>query len=128
MFLENLSKYDFETTVSKVNELVLQSGWSLLHKHNINEILASKGFDVLPVAVLEVCKAPLSAKILSNDDDRAISVLMPCRISIYSKTNGDVLICRMDAAKISSALEGEGASVMSEAFNEMERILEPVIK
>jgi uncharacterized protein (DUF302 family) len=127
MFIENKSRYDFDTTVGKIGELVVHGGWSLLHVHDIKGIIGKKGYDVLPVTVMEVCKAPLSAKILGSDDDRAISVMMPCRISVYQKGNGDVFVGRMDAASMATGMEGAGAEVMVEAFRQMEEILAPVL-
>jgi uncharacterized protein (DUF302 family) len=127
MFIENNSRFDFDTTVEKIRELVANGGWSLLHVHDIKGIIGNKGYDVLPVTVMEVCKAPLSAKILGSDDDRAISVMMPCRISVYQKGNGDVVIGRMDAASMATGMEGAGAEVMLEAFRQMEEILKPVL-
>ncbi|MDD2420121.1 MAG: DUF302 domain-containing protein [Bacteroidia bacterium] len=127
MFIDNKSKYDFATTVDLMQDKVVENGWSVLHVHTLDQVLGKKGFDVLPVTVLEVCKAPLSARILGTDKHRSVSVMMPCRISIYKTSEGEVIISRMDAANMAKSLQGEGATVMVEAFEQMEKIIEPLV-
>jgi uncharacterized protein (DUF302 family) len=53
--------------------------------------------------------------------------MMPCRISIYKTSEGEVIISRMDAANMAKRLQGEGAAVMVEAFEQMEKIIEPLV-
>ncbi len=125
MFVENISKFGFDETVNKIGEAVTAAGWSLLHTHNLKETLQKKAFDVLPVTVLEVCKASLSVKLLERDKERAFSSLMPCRISVYNTSDGNTIISRLNALEISKQSGGVVEEVMGGAFIQMEEILDP---
>lgn len=127
MFVENISKYGFDETVNKINDAVLAAGWSVQHIHNIKDTLQKKGFDVLPVSVIEVCKASLSVKLLERDKERIFSSLMPCRISVYNTTDGNTVISRLNASVISKQFGGVVEEVMGTAFTQMEEILEPFL-
>ncbi|MDP3451758.1 MAG: DUF302 domain-containing protein [Bacteroidales bacterium] len=127
MFVENYSRYDFNTTVKLLEDAVIAAGWSVLHRHNLNDILRNKGFEVLPVSVIEVCKSSLSVKILERDSERRFSSLMPCRISIYETSDGRVKISRLDAGKLAGVEGGVAGEVMGVAFDEMESIIAPLL-
>lgn len=127
MFIENRSKYGFDETVEKITNAVLAASWKVPHIHDLMETLRKSELEVFPVKVLEMCKPSLSYRILSKDSERIFSSMMPCRISVYEKANGVTYISRMNAKSVADTLKGESARVMSEAFSEMENILEPFL-
>jgi len=127
MFIENRSKYGFDETVEKITNAVLAASWKVPHIHDLRETLRKSELEVFPVKVLEMCKPSLSYRILSKDSERIFSSMMPCRISVYEKANGVTYISRMNAKSVADTLKGESARVMSEAFSEMENILEPFL-
>ncbi|HBG25038.1 MAG: hypothetical protein A2X17_03935 [Bacteroidetes bacterium GWF2_41_61] len=127
MFIENTSKYDFTETAQRLNDAVLAGGWTLLAIHDLKETLHKKGFEVLPVRVFEVCKGSLSVKMLERDKERLFSSLMPCRVSVYETSQGVTKISRLNAAIMAKEFGGIVEEVMGDAFEQMEKILEPLI-
>lgn len=127
MFIENNSRYNFTETSQRLNDAVLDAGWSLLAVHDLKETLHKKGFEVLPVKVFEVCKGSLSVKMLERDSERLFSSLMPCRVSVYETSQGITKISRLNAAIMAKEYGGIVEEVMGAAFEQMESILEPLI-
>jgi uncharacterized protein (DUF302 family) len=65
---------------------------------------------------------------LSLDEQRIYSSLMPCRISVYATTEGKVYISRMNSGVLAAQAGGVTEKVMTLAFNDIEHILEPLVK
>ena len=80
------------------------------------------------VKVIEVCKPEYSGKMLKKNHERIISVLMPCRISVYLKEDDKTYIALLNGAGIASALPENIRSVMVAATDEMIEIVGSVIK
>jgi uncharacterized protein (DUF302 family) len=127
MFFENESKYDFETTIEKVKAAVEAKTWKLTATHDLQQTMKTNGFDVLPVKVFAVCHPKHSSKILEKDDERIVSCMMPCRISVYSKSNGKTYISRMNPAPMAQAYGGLVEQVMTDSAREIEEILSDII-
>ena len=128
MLLEDQSKYDFDTTVEKLEEAIEDNGWKVVIIHDMQETLAEFGHDVLDVKIFEICSSRHSARILVLDDERIVSALMPCRVAIYKKSNGNTYISRMNSSLMAIPMGGVIADVMGLAAAETEAILEVIIK
>jgi uncharacterized protein (DUF302 family) len=127
MFFENESKYDFDETVEKLKAEIEKKGWKLTATHDLQQTLKSYGKDVLPVKVLAVCHPKHSSKILEKDNERIVSCMMPCRISIYRKSDGKTYISRLNPAPMAKAFGGIVEQVMTESANEIEEMLQGLI-
>lgn len=128
MFLENRSKYPFTETVERLSQAITDGGWGILHTHDLQGTLSKKGYDVLPAKVIELCKPQFAQKLLSADDLRIYSTMMPCRISVYEKADGTTYISRMDNGALSKQIGGVVEEVMGGAFSEVEQFLAKVIE
>jgi len=95
-FLESESKYNFTETVEKLTAEIEKNTWKLSVVHDLQETLKKNGSEVLPIKVFALCHPKYSSKILSRDEERIVSTLMPCRISVYEKSNGKTYISRMN--------------------------------
>ena len=127
MFIENESKYDFEETLARVEEAIISAKWKVSYVHDLKETLLKNGMSVLPVKVLELCRPVHSVRILERDKERIYSSLMPCRVSVYEKSDGHTYISRMNAGSLAVSLGGVVEEVMGDAFKEMEGILDKFI-
>ncbi len=129
MMLEDRSPHDFDTTVAVFEQQVREGGWSVLTVHDMQQVLQGHGHDVAAVKIFELCSSKYSAEILSLDDERIVSPLMPCRVAIYEKSNGNTYIARMNSELMAKPFGGVIASVMDRAAVETEvvisRVLEP---
>ena len=128
MMLEDETKYDFEITVQVFEEKVNEAGWSILVTHDMQEALQGHGHDVLSVKIFELCSARYSAEVLTLDDERTVSPLMPCRVAIYEKSNGNTYIMRMDSELMAKPFGGVINEVMQQAASEIEDVIAEVIR
>lgn len=127
MFLENESMYNFDETVEKLSAEIEKKTWKVLVVHDLQEKLKKSGTEVLPIKVFALCHPKHSSKILLKDDERIVSSLMPCRVSVYTKSNGKTYISRMNTAILAKSLGGIIEEVMIASSNEVEEILSSII-
>jgi len=128
LFIESESITGFNETIELLKTAVEQKTWKLTAIHDLQETLKKNGYDVQPVKVFAICHPKHSSKILTLDDERIVSPLMPCRISVYMKSNGKTYISRMNPAVMSDMFTGVTAQVMAESAAEVEEILKTIIK
>ncbi|THB66900.1 MAG: DUF302 domain-containing protein [Spirochaetaceae bacterium] len=122
MMVERESSYDFETSVAMLEESIAANGWKLPTVHDLQGTMARYGYDVLGVKVFEICHPDHAEKILSQDDERIVSSMMPCRISIYEKSDGKTYVSTMNTGLIGKLFGGLIAEVMGVASAESEQI------
>jgi uncharacterized protein (DUF302 family) len=103
MFKETPSPFGMEETIARIqhniedNPELKAKGWSLSGLRNPARAVQTDGGNVLPVQMIEVCSTKYSGPILKEDSVRFLSILMPCKISIYKKNDGKVYIGTMNA-------------------------------
>lgn len=99
MFKERVSPFGMEETIARIQQNIQKSGngWSLSGLRNPARAVQSDGGNVLPVMMIEACSTKYSKPILKEDSVRFLSILMPCKISVYKKNDGKVYIGTMNA-------------------------------
>ena len=127
MIMEDESTMGFEETVTAIEESAVAEGWKVPATHLIHNSVNKAGYDVLPVAVIELCNEHHAAKVLEEDDTRIVSSLMPCRTAVYETSDGKVIISRMNSGLVSKVFGGVVAKVMAQASADNEVILEVVL-
>lgn len=127
MILENQSLFSFEATVIKLNTIIIDSGWKLPAVHDLQSTIKNFGKEILPIKVFEICHPKHSSRLLELDNERIVSTFMPCRISVYEKSDGKAYISRLDGAKLSALFGGLVEEVMTEANSEMEAMIKPLL-
>lgn len=128
MFIENKSRFNLDETVSKITEAISKSDWKLIHTHNLQQLMLNNGHEVLPAKVMEICAPQYANRILSTDEERVYSNMMPCRLSVYEKSDGKTYISRMNVEVFASSLGGVVSGVMSNAFQDAEKFIAHVIE
>lgn len=126
MFIESASRYNFDQTVSTLTESITNGGWKISVIHDLKESMKKAGKEILQVKVFELCNPKHSYKLLSKDNERIYSSLMPCRFSVYEKSDGKVYISRMNSFMLSKQIGGLVEEVMTEANNETEIFIKSV--
>ncbi len=126
MMMEDKSNYDFQTTMRLLEESVEKHNWKIVTKHDLQGTLKKFGKNVRPVTVFELCHPDHAGKILEGSDERIVSSLMPCRVSVYEKNDGTVYISRMNSGLMAGMFGGIIAKVMKTAAHENELILAPL--
>jgi uncharacterized protein (DUF302 family) len=126
MLLESTSRYDFSSTVEKVTSAAAEAGWRIPFTHDLQNTIRNFGKEILPVKVLEICHPKHSSRLLELDDERIVSTFMPCRISVYEKSDGKVYVSRLNGALLSASFGGLVEEVMSAANAEMEAMISTI--
>ena len=126
MFFENRSRFGFEETINKLTELVPKNEWKIIQMLDLQETMRKNGKDVLPVKVVEMCKPDYAYQLLSEDSQRIYSNMMPCRVSVYEKSDGNTYISRMNSAMFAEQIGGVMQDVMSKAFDDVEKMIKKI--
>jgi uncharacterized protein (DUF302 family) len=125
--IEKASRFDFEKTVETLIASAGEHNWNIPAVHDLQQSLAKSGKTVNPVKVIEICKPAYSGKMLELNDERIMSVMMPCRISVYIKDDGKTYLALLDGAAMSAGMPQKIAEVMKAASDETLVIAESVV-
>ncbi len=128
LIIESQSLFSFEATIIKLNTIIIDTGWKLPAVHDLQTTIKNFGKDILPIKVFEVCHPRYSSRLLELDNERIVSTFMPCRISVYEKSDGKTYISRFDGIKLSSMFGGLVEEVMTAANSEMEEMIGQLLK
>jgi uncharacterized protein (DUF302 family) len=127
LMIESPSCFDFNTTLDSLSDIILDNGWRITMIHDLQETMKKNGKEVLPVKVIEVCNPDLAFQILSKDEVRDFSPMLPCRISVYEKTDSKTYVARMNIPVFGGMVENEAAGTMQEAFTKVEEFVKAVV-
>jgi len=127
LIIEQPSKYDFDKTVDLLVREAEQREWKIPALHDLQQSLAKSGKKVKPVKVIEICKPAYSGQMLELNDERIMSVMMPCRISVYLKDDGKTYTALLNGAEMSAGMPAKIANVMKAASDETFEIVKSVI-
>lgn len=123
MVVETKSSMDYENTLKAIMQATKDKGWKIPTIHRLDESMAKFGHTVPPTAVIELCHPTHAVKILKEDDARMVSSFMPCRVSVYERSDGSVIISRMNSSLMSNIFPDLISEVMADATSEVEDII-----
>ncbi len=127
MFLECESNYGFEETVEKLTTEIEKKSWHISVIHDLQQSMKINGKEVLPIKVFALCSPIFASKILGKDDERVISPMMPCRVSVYQKSNGKTYLSRMNSSLFAKSFGGIIEQVMIDSTQAVEEMIRPVL-
>jgi len=128
MLKEAESKYNFERSVEVFEQTALEMGWKIPTVHDMQETMKNFGKDVAQMKVFELCHPEHAYEILSRDKERIVSNMMPCRVSIYEKSDGNTYISWMNTSMMGNMMGGVIADVMGVASAESEKMISAIKK
>jgi len=128
MLHEAQSKYDFEKAVQVFEETALAMGWKIPVVHDMAEVMKKNGYNVKNMKVFELCYPAHAYEILSRDDERIVSNMMPCRVSIYEKSDGKTYISWMNTSLLGNMMGGVVGDVMAIASADSEEMIRSIKK
>ncbi|NMC37652.1 MAG: DUF302 domain-containing protein [Bacteroidales bacterium] len=126
--IEKKSRLGFDETVDRLIKEAEQREWKVPFIHDLQQSLAKSGKTVNPVKVIEICKPAYSGQMLELNDERIMSVMMPCRISVYMKDDGETYTAILDGSALSSGQPDRIAAVMQAASDETFEIVRSILK
>ncbi len=127
LIIEQVSPFNVAVTVEKLIEAAAEKEWQNPAVHNLQQSLAKSGKEVRPVQVIEICKPAYSGLMLEKSDERIVSIMMPCRISVYEKEDGKTYVALMNTSAMSVGMTTSVADAMKGASDETFEIVQTVI-
>lgn len=125
MFEEHVSPFGFEETVARVQHNIQDTGkgWALSGLRNPAKAVQADGGNTLPVMMVEACSTKYSKPILNEDSVRFLSILMPCKISVYKKNDGKIYIANMNAGLMGRMFGPLVGDIMSQVAEDQKKFL-----
>lgn len=125
MFWEVESPFGVEETVARIQQNVQRvgNGWALSGLRNPGRAVEASGGNVLPVMMVEACSTKYSAPILKDDSVRFLSILMPCKISVYKKNDGKTYIGMMNAGLMGKMFGPMVGGVMEKVAEDQKKFI-----
>jgi uncharacterized protein (DUF302 family) len=126
MFEERVSPFTMEETVARIQQNVQSAGngWALFGLRYPTRPVEAEGVSILPVMAIETCSPKYSGPILKDDKTRFLSLLMPCKISVYKKSDGKVYIGTLKAGLIGKFFGPLVAETMEHVVADQTKFLE----
>lgn len=125
MFKERPSPFGVEETVARIqhNIQATGNGWALSGLRNPAKSVQQDGGNTLPVMMIEACSTKYSKPILNEDSVRFLSILMPCKISVYKKNDGKTYIGTMNAGLMGKMFGPLVGDVMGQVAADQQKFL-----
>lgn len=124
--IEQSSKFGFDRTVEILVAESERREWKVPAVHDLQQSLAKSGKEVKSVKVIEICKPAYSGQMLELNHERIMSVMMPCRISVYLKDDGITYVSLLNGSMMAAGQPATIASVMQAASDETFEIVKTV--
>jgi hypothetical protein len=64
-----------------------------------------------PIEIFRLCKREYAVALLEDDQDRKISCLLPCAVSVYRKADGVTYISRLNMPVVTQLLGGSSVGI-----------------
>ena len=123
---EKESLFGFHETIELLVTAATDRDWGNPATHDLQQSLAKAGKSVRPVSVIEICKPTYSGQMLEKSDERIVSVMMPCRISVYEKADGKIYVATVNVKSFTTGQNESIQKVMTDAADEIEEIVKAV--
>ena len=83
------SDQPFETVVANLEMQTTEHGFKVLHIHDVQQTLASKGLERGLLKIIEVCNAKFAHQALSQDI--LVALFMPCKITVHEEDGSTIM-------------------------------------
>jgi uncharacterized protein (DUF302 family) len=115
MLIEEIpSSYDIDQTTERLEQAAEAKGWKVSGVRRLDESILKNGGPALrPVRLLEICEPNYAGALLDGDAERKLSVLMPCTIGIYEKSDGRVYVSKLNVSLIGKLFGAEAEEILS---------------
>jgi uncharacterized protein (DUF302 family) len=125
MFNERVSPFGLEETVARIQQNIQATGkgWSLAGLRNPAAAVKADGGNALPVLMIEACSTNYSGPILNEDSVKFLSILMPCKISVYKKNDGKIYIGTMNAGLMGQMFGPLVGDIMKQVAADQQKFL-----
>lgn len=112
MLHEKESPLGYQETVAHLENVITNSGWIISRKIDLQKSISQYGKTIPQVTIIKICQADYAEKILNTDEAMYVSVMMPCSISVYQKSDGNTYVSTMNTGLMGKMFGGVIAEVM----------------
>ncbi len=127
MFTVSKSRLDFEDTVTALRESAIKSGWEIPSVYDLQQEYKKAGHeDMTRVKIIYFCNPHGGYRILKDDVEKPMSVIMPAGVSVYEATDGRVYIAGINFERMSGMFGGTTREVLKEAAGNYARTLQDI--
>lgn len=124
MMTERASPVGFDSTVALIQHNARAEGWLVPNVLPISKsIEANTGHDIGRLSVVELCHPDFAYGLLADEDHRKVSVMMPCAVSVYEKSDGRTYVSSLNMETLGRLFGGNVEQVMGEVAREDAKIL-----
>jgi uncharacterized protein (DUF302 family) len=122
------SKYGFDETIAMVEQAVTaRQGWKVSQVFDIQKNILDAGHqDMTRVKIVALCNPHYAYRILSDDEDKVVSTMMPLGIGVYETKDGKVYLSDMNIGLMGRMFGGTIAEVMGDASSDISGIVATV--
>jgi uncharacterized protein (DUF302 family) len=115
MLIEEIpSPFDIDQTTARLQQAAEAEGWKVSGVRKLDESVVKNGGPALrPVRLLELCEPNYAGALLDGDAWRKLSVMMPCTISIYEKSDGRAYVATLNVSLLGTMFGGEVAEIFA---------------
>ncbi|MDH5750307.1 MAG: DUF302 domain-containing protein [Rhodospirillales bacterium] len=123
MVQEYPSPFGLRETAARIQANIKDAGWSLSGLRSPSNTIRQLGATVPNVLLVEACNPDYSKPILKDDNTRILSILMPCTITVYEKSDGKIYIGLMNAGLMGQMFGPMVASVMQKVSADQKKFI-----
>lgn len=127
LFFESRSRFTLAETLQRLSDLIPPSGWKEIAVLDLQELMRKNGKEILPVKVVELCRPDYAYRLLSDEPQRIFSNMLPCRISVYEKGDGNCYVSRIHTGMMAAQLGEVAEEVMTAAYHDLEEMIRQVV-
>lgn len=119
------SPLPFERTLSMIEDNAIKAGWDVPKEWQANRRQQYKmvaGIDIGANSLLTACDPKMGAALLKEDRYKVLSVLLPCPIAVYRKSDGRTYVATLNVEFLSFAFGGKAAEILKGVAPQLESI------
>jgi uncharacterized protein (DUF302 family) len=126
--VERTLEYDYTATVDTLRQQLKDDGWKLIAEIDLGKRLAKKGVDIPGgLVIFKLTSGKNAVPLLAADETRYVSAMMPCGVSVYGKSDGSVVISRMNFEMMSAMMEPKVAQVMAKSIEKLNKTIDTAL-
>lgn len=126
MIKEISSPYNFDETLVKIEANAKSMGWKVPKSWKVNfqkNLLKVVKVDIGPNKLLKMCEPKAAADILKHDELKRLSVMMPCTIAVYEKSDGKTYISLMNMNMLGTLFGDVVKQITTDLGPQMEKMV-----
>ena len=129
MFTVRKSRLDFEDTITAIKESAIKCGWEIPNVFDLQQQNHQAGHeDMTRMKIIYFCNPHGGYRILKDDVEKPMSVIMPAGVSVYEATDGQVYVAGINFERMSGMFGGTVSEVLKEAAGNYATTLRDIVE